>query len=75
MMLTLTSWRALRAMSLHVDMRVEMVEGSIRLLAPVEAAWVEPLDLVKRSPRTLLDCVARERDEGIRPAGIIQPGW
>jgi hypothetical protein len=49
-----TFWSALRAVRLHCDVCVQMVKGTIGLLAAVPAALVHALNLLVATTRALV---------------------
>lgn len=56
---------ALRAMRLHGDVGIEMVQSAIRLLAAIPATLVHSLDLLVSPPRPLMLLRTRDRDERV----------
>lgn len=66
-----TAGMPLVAVLLHVDVRVQMVEGAVRLGAAGPVAGVEALDFVVASTGPLADGIARERDEGVGAVGEV----
>ena len=48
----LTSWSSLRTMTLHCNVGIEMIEGTIRLHAALVVAMIESVDLMVSSSWT-----------------------
>jgi len=62
-------------MLLHCDMRVEVVQGPVRLSAVGPGALVQALNLVVPTTWTLLDSVTGERNEGVILAVQVIGRW
>jgi hypothetical protein len=71
------SWKALGAVLLHVDVGIQVVEGTVGFLALAPVADIESLNLVKKTARTLLGVDTGERNKGVDLGSIdatIQTG-
>lgn len=60
-----TFWSALRAVRLHGDMRIEMVQRAICLLTPLPSTLVHALNLFIATARPLVLLRTGDRDEGV----------
>ena len=56
-------------MRLHRDVRVQMIERAVRLLAAVPPTLVHPLDFLVTTTRTLVLLSAGDGDEGVDLGG------
>jgi hypothetical protein len=71
------SWETLGAMLLHVNVGIQVVEGTIGFLALAPVTNIESLNLVKTTARTLFGVDTGERNKGIDLGSIdatIQTG-
>lgn len=72
--LRLTFRGSLRAMRLHRDVRVEVVQRAVGLLTAVPTTLVHSLNLLIASPGSLMLLRAWDRDEGVHLSGLVSTG-
>lgn len=69
---THTFWRPLLSVRLHGDVRIQVVQCSIRFFTPMPAALVHSFNLFVSSARALVLLSARNRYEGIDLSSLIR---
>lgn len=61
----LTFWSALGAMGLHRDMRVQVIQGAVCLLAALESTFVHAFDFLVAASRALMLLGTGDRNERV----------